>query len=634
MAEKNFDVLADQILSHVGGGKNITYVAHCMTRLRMTLKDRSLADIDALKSLNGVMGTQWSGEQLQIIIGQKVPDLYALVKKKGGLENLGGSAEGTENKVKEPLTPKVIVARILDGLSGSLAPLIPLLIAGGLLKLIVVLGAQAGVLDSASNTGAILNFWGDAAFYFMPVFVGGFAAQKFGANIGLGMMLGAALIYPDFIAMVNEGSAISLVGLPVYAASYTSTLLPAVLCVWVMSYVQKFFAKHTTAALRAMLEPFCMMLIMVPLSMWVLAPIATVIGNVIGVGLNWLTGSFGFIGMAIIGALWPLLIVVGMHVGILPFVLQQLSSSGYMTINIPNFTNNFAQGAACLGVAVRTKDTNLRAEATTCAITALAGGISEPAIFGISLQKRTPLYASMIGNAVGGAIVGLTGCKMFFFTAAGGLLGLPAFIGESMGNLLSFVVAFLVTMAVTFVMTLILFRPETVTEGSGSKPSADTNTANTDPPEIKAIELKSPITGQVVALSEVPDETFSAGILGLGAAIIPAEGKVYAPVDGEISSLVDSRHAVGIQTDSGAELLIHVGIDTVQLKGEGFTYHVEEGQKIHTGDLLISCDLELIKEKGYNTITPVLVSNSDDYQEVRVITSGAVTAGDPLIQAE
>lgn len=634
MSEKNFDVLADQILSHVGGGKNITYVAHCMTRLRMTLKDRSLADIDALKSLNGVMGTQWSGEQLQIIIGQKVPDLYALVKKKGGLENLGGSAEGTENKVKEPLTPKVIVARILDGLSGSLAPLIPLLIAGGLLKLIVVLGAQAGVLDSASNTGAILNFWGDAAFYFMPVFVGGFAAQKFGANIGLGMMLGAALIYPDFIAMVNEGSAITLFGLPVYAASYTSTLLPAVLCVWVMSYVQKFFAKHSPAALRAMLEPFCTMLIMVPLSMWVLAPIATIIGNVIGVGLNWLTGSFGFIGMAIIGALWPLLIVVGMHVGILPFVLQQLSSSGYMTINIPNFTNNFAQGAACLGVAVRTKDTNLRAESITCAITALTGGISEPAIFGICLQKRTPLYASMIGNAVGGAIVGLTGCKMFFFTAAGGLLGLPAFIGESMGNLLSFVVAFLVTMAVTFVMTLILFRPETVTEGSGSKPSADTNTANTEPPEIKAIELKSPITGQVVALSEVPDETFSAGILGLGAAIIPAEGKVYAPVDGEISSLVDSRHAVGIQTDSGAELLIHVGIDTVQLKGEGFTYHVKEGQKIHTGDLLISCDLELIKEKGYNTVTPVLVSNSDDYQEVRVIASGAVTAGDPLIQAE
>lgn len=632
MAEKNFDVLADQILSHVGGGKNITYIAHCMTRLRMTLKDRSLADIDALKSLNGVMGTQWSGEQLQIIIGQKVPDLYALVKKKGGLENLDSSAESTDNKAKEPLTPKVIVGRILDGLSGSLAPLIPLLIAGGLLKLIVVLGAQWGILDSASNTGAILNFWGDAAFYFMPVFVGGFAAQKFGANIGLGMMLGAALIYPDFIALVNEGTAITLFGLPVYAATYTSTLLPAVLCVWVMSYVQKFFAKHSPAALRAMLEPFCTMLIMVPLSMWVLAPIATIIGNVIGIGLNWLTGSFGFIGMAIIGALWPLLIVVGMHVGILPFVLQQLSSSGYMTINIPNFTNNFAQGAACLGVAVRTKDTNLRAEAITCAITALAGGISEPAIFGICLQKRTPLYASMIGNAVGGAIVGLTGCKMFFFTAAGGLLGLPAFIGESMGNLLSFVVAFLATMAVTFVMTLILFRPEPVAEDGGSELPAAAD--NTQTPELKAVELKSPITGQAVPLSEVPDETFSAGILGLGAAIIPAEGKVFSPVDGEISSVVDSRHAVGIQADSGAELLIHVGIDTVQLKGEGFTYHIKEGQKVRAGDLLISCDLELIKKKGYNTVTPVLVSNSDDYQEVRVLGTGAITAGDPLIHAE
>ena len=631
MAEKNFDALADQILSHVGGGKNISYLAHCMTRLRMTLKDNSLADVDAIKSLNGVMGTQWSGEQFQIIIGQKVPDLYALVRKKGGLENLDGSVENTDNKAKEPLTPKVIVGRILDGLSGSLAPLIPLLIAGGLLKLIVVLGAQAGILDSASNTGAMLTFWGDAAFYFMPVFVGGFAAKKFGSNTGLGMMLGAALIYPDFVALVNEGTKITLFGLPVYGASYASTLLPSVLCVWVMSYVQKFFAKHSPAALRAMLEPFCTMLIMVPLSMWVLAPIATIIGNVIGIGLNWLTGSFGFIGMAIIGALWPLLIVVGMHVGILPFVLQQLSSSGYMTINIPNFTNNFAQGAACLGVAVRTKDTNLRAEAITCAITALTGGISEPAIFGISLQKRTPLYASMIGNAVGGAIVGITGCKMFFFTAAGGLLGLPAFIGESPSNLVFFILSALATVAVTFIMTLLLFKPETVVEAADSDQPAITDAGT---PEINAVELKSPITGQVVALSEVPDETFSAGILGLGAAIIPAEGKVYSPVDGEISSTVDSRHAVGIQADSGAEILIHIGLDTVQLQGEGFTYHIEEGQKVRTGDLLISCDLDFIKKKGYNTITPVLVSNADDYQEVKVIGTGATTFGDPFIRAE
>ena len=209
-----------------------------------------------------------------------------------------------------------------------------------------------------------------------------------------------------------------------------------------------------------MLEPFCTMLVMVPLSLCVLAPAATVVGNVIGVGLNWLTGTFGFIGMAVIGALWPLLIVAGMHVGLLPFVLQQLSSQGFMTINIPNFTNNFSQGAACLGVAVKTKDANLKAEAVTCAITAVTGGISEPAIFGVCLQERTPLIASMIGNAVGGAIVGLTGCKMFFFTAAGGLLGLPAFIGESAGNLISFVSASLATMAVTFVMTIILYHPQ------------------------------------------------------------------------------------------------------------------------------------------------------------------------------
>lgn len=460
MAAVNFDALADQILERVGGSTNIAYLAHCMTRLRMTLKDRELVDVDSIKALDGVKGAQWSGEQFQVIIGQKVPDLYAIVRKKGNLENAEGQNTEAGRKPGEKLTLKSVGGSILDGLSGSLAPLIPLLIAGGMLKLVVVLASQAGLMDAASNTGAILTFWGDAAFYFMPVFVGGFAAKKFGANVGLGMMLGAALIYPDFVSLVAEGGTISLFSIPVYMASYTSTLLPAVLCVWVMSYVEKFFAKHSPTALRAMLEPFCTMLVMVPLSLCVLAPAATVVGNVIGVGLNWLTGTFGFIGMAVIGALWPLLIVAGMHVGLLPFVLQQLSSQGFMTINIPNFTNNFSQGAACLGVAVKTKDANLKAEAVTCAITAVTGGISEPAIFGVCLQERTPLIASMIGNAVGGAIVGLTGCKMFFFTAAGGLLGLPAFIGESAGNLISFIVASLATMAVTFVMTIILYHPQ------------------------------------------------------------------------------------------------------------------------------------------------------------------------------
>ena len=626
MAEKNFDVLADQILSNVGGKENITYLAHCMTRLRMTLKDNSKADMAALKSLKGVMGAQWSGEQLQIIIGQKVPDLYEIVKQKGAGNNTPAQAPAKE---KEPLTPKAVGGMILDGLSGSLAPLIPLLIAGGMLKLVVVLCAQAGLLDAGSNTGAMLNFWGDAAFYYMPVFVGGFAAKKFGANTGLGMMLGAALIYPDFVALVSEGTAITLFGIPVYSATYTSTLLPAVLCVWVMSYVEKFFAKHSPAALRAMLEPFCTMLVMVPLSMWVLAPIATMVGNVVGVGLNWLTGSFGFIGMAVIGAVWPLLIVAGMHVGLLPFIFQQLASVGYMTINIPNFTNNFAQGAACLGVAVRTRDENLRAESITCAITALTGGISEPAIFGICLQKRTPLIASMIGNAVGGAVVGLTGCKMFFFTAAGGLLGMPAFIGETPSNLIGFIVACLAAMAVTFAMTMILYKPETDVVSSNREDSAKKSVASP-----RTTEVKSPLTGEVVSLKEVPDETFSNGVLGLGAAILPAQGKVYAPVDGEISSLVDSGHAVGILSDTGAELLIHVGLDTVQLNGEGFTYHVKEGQRIHTGDLLISCDLAFIKEKGYNTITPVLITNADEYDSVDVLGSGSVKAGDALLSAK
>ncbi len=627
MANVNFDLLADDILKRVGGGANITYLAHCMTRLRMSVKDKNAVDADAIKALDGVMGTQWSGEQFQIIIGQKVPDLYAIIKQKGGLENLdGGAVEDASGK--GPLTPKAIGGMILDGLSGSLAPLIPLLIAGGMIKLVVVLASQAGLMSAESNTGAILTFWGDAAFYFLPVFVGGFAAKKFGANEGLGMMLGAALIYPNFVAMIGEGTALTLFRIPVYSATYTSTILPSILCVWVMSHVQKFFAKHSPAALRAMLEPFLTMLVMIPLSMCVLAPAATMVGNVIGVGLNWLTGTLGFIGMAVIGALWPVLIVAGMHVGLLPFVLQQLSTSGFMTINIPNFTNNFAQGAACFGVALRTKDENQRAEAITCGITAVTGGISEPAIFGICLQEKTPLIASMIGNAIGGAIIGITGCKMFFFTAAGGVLGLPAYVGENPMNLISFIVASLVTMAVTFIMTLILFKPKTA-EAEESETAAKTAKAQAEGGIIAA-----PMNGELLALSETPDEAFASGAMGDGVAIDPKEGKVYAPCDGEITTFFPTGHAMGITADSGAEILIHVGMNTVDLEGKGFTPKKKQGDRVKKGDLLLEFDIDMIKAAGYPVITPILVTNMDDFVSVTSVGPRPVTVGDTIIELQ
>lgn len=630
MAAKDFNVLADEILERVGGGSNITYLAHCMTRLRMTVKDKDSVDVEGIKALDGVIGTQWSGEQFQIIIGQKVPDLYAIVRKKGGLENLDPEAS-EKGETKVSLTPKAIGGQIIDGLSGSLAPLIPLLIAGGMLKLVVVLASQAGWMDAASNTGAILTFWGDAAFYFLPVFVGGFAAKKFGANVGLGMMLGAALIYPDFVAMVGEGTQMTLFRVPVYSAAYTSTILPSILCVWVMSKVQKFFAKYSPAALRAMLEPFLTMLVMVPLSMWILAPAATMVGNVIGVGLHWLTGTFGFVGMAIIGALWPVLIVAGMHVGLLPFVLQQLSSSGFMTINIPNFTNNFAQGAACAGVALRTKDENQRAEAITCAVTAVTGGISEPAIFGICLQEKTPLIASMIGNAVGGAIIGLTGCKMFFFTAAGGVLGLPAFMGESAANLVYFLVASLATMVVTFLMTMILFKPAEKENVQTSFGTSEKQAAAKDARTLMDGELAAPMQGKLLALSETPDEAFASGAMGEGIAIDPAEGRVYAPCDGEISTFFPTGHAVGITADNGAELLIHVGMNTVELDGKGFTPRKQQGDRIKKGELLLEFDLQAIREAGYPVITPVLVTNSDDFKSVEPAAPGSVSVGDVVI---
>ena len=403
------------------------------------------------------MGAQWSGDQLQVIIGQDVSDLYEIICKKGNFETRDAIDENLDAS-KPGTSPSDVIGKILDGLSGSLAPMIPLLIAGGLLKLVVVIGTQIGILDAATNTGAMLSFWGDAAFYFLPVFAGGFTAKKFGGNAGLGMMLGAALIYPAFVSAIQGGQSFSLFGLPVYSASYASTLLPAILCAIVMSYVEKFIANHSPKAIRAMSEPFLTMLVMLPLSMWILAPIATIIGNGIGIVLNWLMGSLGFIGMAIIGAVWPLLIIAGMHMGLLPFILQQLTTLGYMTINVPGFINQFGLTGSCLGVALRSKDENMRAEALTCATTCIIGGISEPALFGVCLQKKTALYTCMAGTAVGSALAAILGVKMYYFAAAGGLLGVTAFLSGTIANLIGVVASFLCAFVVSLVLTLVFYK--------------------------------------------------------------------------------------------------------------------------------------------------------------------------------
>ena len=460
---KDYDKLAYDIVERVGGSDNITFATHCMTRLRLQVKDQSKIQVEEIKTLPGVLGTQFAGEQFQIIIGQSVGDLYKTMVENNYVQAQEAVKDNLDSPASEKKTGfKAVWGAILDGLTGSLAPLIPLLLAGGLIKVIQVIGIQLGLLTDGVGTAEVLGFCSNAAFYFLPVYVSGYTAKKFGGNTGLGMMLGAILIAPELVQAVSSGETLSIFGLSIYGASYASTIFPAFLSVWIMCKVEKFVTKHSPEILRAVLEPLVTMIVMIPLSLLALAPLGSLIGDYVGIGLNWLLVTLGPVGWAITSALTPLLIVVGMHLGMLPFVLQQLATNGYMTIPIPGFLNNWAQGVAALAVGIKTKDKALKSAAITAGMTAIVAGISEPALFGVTLQHRKALIASMIGLAVGGAMVPITGVKLFAFTASGGVFGIPSFIGDPASNLTMGLICIAVTVVVTFLMTLLLYKDEGV----------------------------------------------------------------------------------------------------------------------------------------------------------------------------
>lgn len=460
-ANKKYEKLVELLPGLVGGKDNIQLFTHCITRLRFNLKNKNLANLEEINKLPGVMGSQWSGEQLQVIIGQSVGDAYDMLSESLGLqkqapvdEDLDGAGAGKE---------KLSVGTVLDAIAGCLTPLIPAMIGSGMLQVLNLLLLQCGVLTAESPTYVTLSIMGNACFYFFPVLVGATAARKFGANMGVGMALGAMLMHPTFTALVTEGTGGSIFGLPIYAGTYSSTVFPMILTMAVCAPVERFFAKHSPEAVRSIIEPLCTFLVMAPLMFCVLAPIGAFLGDYLALGIQWLYNTLGFVGVAVLACLYPLLVMTGMHTALTPYMLASFSSLGFEPVVIPaNFVSNFNQGAACAAVALRAKDKELKSNAISCAITALVGGVTEPAMFGITIPLKTPLYGAMIGNLVGGAVAGIMGVYLYAFPGSGGLFGLPCFIGGESGimNLVWLIVALVVGMAVTFIATMALYRPE------------------------------------------------------------------------------------------------------------------------------------------------------------------------------
>lgn len=460
MAKKDFGALAQAVIEQVGGKENITYLTHCITRLRFNLKDRGLADLEKIKGVSGVLGVQWSGDQLQIIIGQSVEDAYNAICEKTGLEkreavdeNLDGDLAGTKKKIS--------VASVLDKFSGCLTPLIPMMVGSGMIKVLIMVLTMTGLLSTESATYTSLTFISDAGFYFFPILIGATAAKKFGANMGIGMMLGGILVHPTFVALVSAGTEVSIFGLPVYGGSYTSSVFPIILTMAICGPVERFIAKHTPDAIRSFAEPLITLLVMAPLMLCVLAPIGSVVGDVLIAAIMWLYDTVGFVGTAVLGGLFPLLVMTGMHASLTPYLLSSFATLGYEPIAVPaNFVANYSIGAACAAVALKAKDPALKSTGATCTLSVFLGGVTEPGLFGIAVPLKTPLYCAMLGGFVGGAVSGLLHVAIYAFPGSGSVLALPIFIGESAMTLVNAVISMVVGMVVAFISTMIFYKPE------------------------------------------------------------------------------------------------------------------------------------------------------------------------------
>ena len=621
----DYAIVAKKILEKIGGESNVNSVQHCMTRLRFVLKDESKADDEAIKKIKGVMGVTKQGGQYQVIIGNNVGTCYKELVK------LGNFQEGSSNEVKEK---KGVINTILDVVSGCMSATMPAIVGAGMIKVLLVILPMIGVLSNTSQTYTILNALGDATFYFLPLILCISASKKFNINAYTLAAVIGVMLYPDFIGLVDAGEKISLFGLPVASASYAYSVIPVIMMAWVMTYIEKFTDKITPAVTKNFLKPMLTLLIALPIALVVIGPIGFYAGEALSSAMVFIYDKAGWLAIMVMGALMPLLVMTGMHWAFVPLSIMNINNPnvGFDTLLLVGMLcSNLAQGASCLAVFLKSKNKDLKQLSGAAAVSAFLAGVTEPAMYGVTLKYKKPLYACMIAGGISGLYAGFVGLKCYVF-ATPAILSIVQFINPAGGS--NFVNALIVagmTMAIAFVLTWIFGFEDPANE---EEEEEVTEEVSIDRVEVTSSSVVlSPIEGKAVSLNQVNDVTFSEEIMGKGAAIIPTVGRAVAPVDGTVSALFETKHAIGLTADNGAEILIHIGLDTVKLGGKHFKAHVKSGDKVKAGDLLVEFDIKAIQEEGYETITPVLVTNVDSYNDVLALIDKDVNEKDELIKA-
>jgi PTS system beta-glucosides-specific IIC component len=618
--------LAGDIVREVGGEDNIASAAHCATRLRLRLHDDTKADKAAVEGLPGVITVVKAGGQFQVVVGDDVPKLYAAIQS---VSNLGGDEKTDSAPVKAEGN---LLNRFIDLVSSLLTPILWPLAGIGLLKAFLALFTTIGWLDPASTTYTILAAAADGLFFFLPAFLAITSAKRFGANQFTSLAIAAALLHPSLQALYASGEPVTFMGIPVTMMSYASSLLPIIVAVWLQSHLERFLTRVVPAALRNFTVPLVVVLVMVPLVLLTIGPATITASNWISAGVNAAFETAPWLAGAIMGGLWQVFVLFGLHWGFVPIFTNDLTTQGYTYLLPPLLPAVLAQAAAAFAVFLRTRNPARRTLAGPAALSGALAGITEPAIYGVTLPLKKPFYFGIAGGAIGGCLAGMSGTvsNAFVFPS---FIALPAF--TSQGNFVLLLIAMTVAMAVSFTLTWIFMDREhpgdDLSVDTADTPAA-TDVVATD--TAGSVTILTPVAGVVVALTEVSDKVFSSGALGKGIGILPSDGRVTAPVSGTVVTAMDSGHAYGIKTADGVEVLVHIGIDTVQLGGQHFVRHVVAGDVVTAGDLLADVDLTGVSAAGYDTMTIMVVTNTRKFTAVAPVAQGTVAIGAPALTVE
>lgn len=590
----DYENTAKKILQRVGGKDNVINLVHCMTRLRFTLKDESIVDDEAVKKTKGVMGIMKKGGQYQIIIGNDVGNVFNELNKFGNFSNEVKEVPAKSNEKKN------IFTMLMDTISGIMAPVIPAIIGAAMIKVLLTLLPMIGVLSTNGQTYQLLSVIGDGAFFFMPVLIAISASKKFGTNMYYAASIALIMLHPNLITLMNTahdaGQTVKFLKyIPVTYASYSYSVIPIILAVYSLRYVERFVDKITPVVTKNFLKPMLVVLIEVPIALIILGPLGAICGNGLSTVVYAIHDKLGFIAIGLVAGVYPFVVMAGMHHAFTPIKLGMIATTGYENfICIGELCSNMAQGAASLAVALRSKNKDFKQIAGSSAFSALFAGITEPALYGVTLRLKRPMLGACIGGAVGGLVGGFFQMKCFG------------------------------------IATLIIGFEDIVDEDDDLDFVEESNAQLLD----NEISITSPLEGKVIPLTEVKDPTFSQEILGKGAAIIPEKGVVYAPFDGKVDAVFETGHALGLVSEDGVELLVHVGIDTVNLKGKYFTPKKKSGDTMKKGDILLEFDIDKIKADGYDVTTPIIISNTEQFAKVKACEDKVVTKESKLLSVQ